>query len=90
MGESKSSKYYNSGTPGANAAKAKKNAYQKEYNKTAAAKKHRAECNKGRKKLGLKKGDKRDASHTKSGKMVAEKRSTNRARQGAGGKRKLK
>lgn len=59
---------------------------QKEYNKTDKAKKHRAECNAGRRELGLKKGDKRDASHTKSGKMVAENRVTNRARNGANNK----
>jgi len=68
----------------------KKNAYQKKYNKKPGESEHRAECNKGRKDLGLKKGDKRDASHTKSGKMVVEKRSTNRGRQGAGGKAKKK
>jgi len=57
---------------------------QAEYNKTDKAKKHRAECNAGRRELGLKKGDKRDASHTKNGKMVAENRVTNRARNGHG------
>ena len=68
----------------------KKNDYQKRFNKKPGESKHRAECNKGRKDLGLKKGDKRDASHTKSGKMVAENRSANRGRQGAGGKAKKK
>ena len=67
-------------------ARAKKNAYQKEYNKKPSAVKHRVSCNKGRKDLGLKVGDKRDASHTKSGKVVKEKASTNRARNGANGK----
>lgn len=86
MGESKSSVYYAKNPD----ARAKKNAYQKDYNKKPAAKKHRAECNKGRKDLGLKKGDKRDASHTKSGKMVAEKSSTNRARNGSGSNKRLK
>ncbi len=71
-------------------ARAKKNAYQKEYNKKKGQSEYRAECNKARKDLGLKKGDKRDASHTKSGGMVAEDRSKNRARQGAGGKSKKK
>lgn len=61
-------------------ARAKKNAYQKDYNKQPGESKHRAECNKGRRELGLKKGDKRDASHTKKGNMVAEDRSKNRAR----------
>ena len=67
-------------------AKAKKDAYQKEFNKRPGESEHRAECNAGRKKLGLKKGDKRDASHTKSGDMVAENRVTNRARNGANNK----
>jgi hypothetical protein len=40
------------------------------------------EANKGRRKLGLKKGDVRDASHTKKGGVVAEHRSKNRARKG--------
>jgi hypothetical protein len=84
--KSKSALYYSKNPE----AKAKKNAYQKEYNKSTAAKKHRAECNKGRKDLGLKKGDKRDASHTKSGKMVTESRTVNRARNGAGSNKRLK
>lgn len=54
--------------------------------KKAAAKplaiKKRGEANKARKELGLKKGDKRDASH-KNGKIVAEDRKINRARGGA-------
>lgn len=57
-----------------------------ETSKKAAAKpeaiKKRVECNKARKDLGLKKGDKRDASH-KNGKIVAEDRKINRARGGA-------
>ena len=67
-------------------AREKRLAYQRSYNKTDEAKKHRAECNAGRKELGLKKGDKRDASHTKNGKIVAEDRKVNRSRQGANGK----
>jgi hypothetical protein len=54
--------------------------------KKAAAKpsaiKKRVESNAGRKALGLKKGDKRDASH-KGGRIVAEDRKINRARGGA-------
>lgn len=54
--------------------------------KKAAAKpsaiQKRVEANKARKALGLKKGDKRDASH-KDGKIVAEDRKINRARGGA-------
>jgi hypothetical protein len=62
--------------------------------KKAAAKpeaiKRRVESNKARKELGLKKGDTRDASHTKSGKLVAESRSANRARNGHGNNGRLK
>ena len=79
---SKSARYYQTHP----LAKAKKNAYQKKFNKQPGESAHRAECNAGRKKLGLKKGDKRDASHTKGGGMVAESRKTNRSRQGANGK----
>jgi len=57
-----------------------------ETSKKAAAKplaiKKRVEANAGRKSLGLKKGDARDASH-KGGKIVAEDRKINRARGGA-------
>ena len=82
MALGKTAKYYRENPE----AREKRNAYQRAYNKTEEAKKHRAECNAGRKELGLKKGDKRDASHTKSGKMVAEDRVKNRSRQGANGK----
>ena len=61
-------------------AKAKKNAYMRKYNKKKGQSAYRSECNKARRDLGLKKGDKRDASHTKSGGFVAESRSKNRAR----------
>ncbi len=80
--KSKSSKYYSNNPK----AREKKNAYQKEYNKSSSAKKHRAECNKARKELGLKVGDKRDASHTKGGGFVAESRKMNRGRNGSNGK----
>lgn len=62
--------------------------------KKAAAKpeaiKKRTEANQARKELGLKKGDPRDASHAKGGKIVAEHRKTNRGRNGHGGKSVLK
>lgn len=63
-----------------------KAAYQKKYNATPKAKKKRAEDNKARRDLGLKKGDTRDASR-KGGKFVAEERSANRARGGRIGNR---
>jgi hypothetical protein len=56
--------------------------YQKKYNATPKAKKKRAEDNKARKALGLKKGDKRDASRTKGGGFKAESRAANRSRGG--------
>lgn len=86
MGQSKTSKYYAENPEAAE----KRREYQRKRNKTKANKDYRAECNAARVKLGLKKGDGMDASHTKSGKIVAEKRSANRARNGSGGSRKLK
>ena len=78
----KTSDYYKANPEAA----AKHRAYQRRYNKTASAKKSRAEDNKARKDLGLKKGDPRDASRKKvlgkDGKMttrfVAEHKSKNR------------
>lgn len=61
-----------------------KAAYQKKYNATPEAKRKRAEDNKARRELGLKKGDPRDASR-KGGKFVAEHRSSNRSRGGKSG-----
>lgn len=54
--------------------------YKREYKKFQSSpdqKKKRAARNKARRKLGLKKGDTRDASHTKNG-VVAKPRSVNR------------
>ena len=82
MAKGKTAKYYAENPKAAE----KKREYQREYNKKPAAVKHRVECNKARKDLGLKVGDKRDASHTKTGKIVAEDSSKNRARQGANGR----
>lgn len=79
---SKTSEYYKKNPKAA----AKRRAYQREYNKKDGQSEYRSECNKERAKLGLKKGDKRDASHTKSGTIIAEHRSTNRKRNGANGK----
>ena len=61
-------------------------AYQKKYNATPKAKKKRAADNTARRRLGLKKGDKRDASR-KSGGFVAESRAAHRARGGRKGDR---
>lgn len=61
---------------------AKKRAYQREYNKTEGAKKHRAELNKKNRDSGTYgNGDKKDASHSADGKsMTMEDQSKNRAR----------
>ncbi len=61
--------------------------YQKKYNATPKAKKKRAEDNKARRELGLKKGDPRDASRQPGGGFKAEHRSANRARGGRVGNR---
>jgi hypothetical protein len=47
------------------------------------AKRKRAEANKARKELGLKKGSIMDASHKPNGKIVAEHRKLNRGRGGS-------
>lgn len=74
----KTAKYYAANPE----ARKKRLEQQKEYNKTEKGLKLRVEANAGRKKLRLKKGDVRDASHTKKGTVVAEHRSKNRARKG--------
>lgn len=63
---------------------------QKEYASSGKQKKYRAELNKANKKLGSKKGDQKDASHTRSGKIVLEKQSANRARNASGNNKRLK
>jgi len=61
---------------------AKKRAYQKEYNKTPSAKKHRTELNKDNRDLGTYgNGDGKDVSHSADGKSTTlESQSKNRAR----------
>jgi hypothetical protein len=78
----RTAKYYKE-NPEANERRLKQ---QSRYNKTEKGLLSRVEANKGRGKLGLKKGDLRDASHTKDGGVVAEHRVKNRARNGANGK----
>lgn len=72
-------------------AKASDRNYKKEYASyggTPKAKKNRAAANRARKKLGLKKGDPRDAGHVKrgggegKGNIKAQSRSSNRAHGG--------
>ena len=78
----KSAKYYRSN----DLARKKKNAAQRKINKTTKAKKYRAELLKARRKDGNVGKGGMDYSHTKSGSIVREDPSTNRARQGANGK----
>jgi hypothetical protein len=63
--------------------------YDTEYHSTPERKKYRAELNKARRKRHLK-GDSRDLSHRKDGKLVLENRSANRARNHSDGKSSLK
>jgi len=69
------------------AARAKKKAYDTEYHKSPARKKYRAKLNKDNRKAGTYgNGDGKDRSHDSSGKTKSESQSTNRARNGKGGK----
>lgn len=84
-GKSSSAKYFASHPE----ARAKKNAYNKEYHATPERKNYREELNKvNRANKGY--GDGKDLSHTKSGKLVKETRSNNRARNGKGDNKRLK
>lgn len=61
----------------------RKRAYDKERNKSEEQKKYRVELNRENRKRGTYgNGDGKDVSHTKDGRMVLEKASTNRARNG--------
>lgn len=67
--------------------KKKKLEYDKKYQATEKRKKYRAELNKANRDSGTYgNGDGLDASHTKSGKVVKEKMSKNRGRNGQNGK----
>lgn len=74
-GKSRSAKYYQKNKK----ARDKKKAYDKKYHSSKARKKYRAALNKFNRKKG-RKGDNKDASHTKRGKLVLERMSKNRAR----------
>lgn len=85
MGNSKSSKYFAANPE----ARKKKNEYNKEYHATEERKKYRAELNRANRKAGTYgNGDSKDMSHTKSGKIVSESASKNRARNGKKGSSK--
>jgi len=84
-GESESAKYFKSNAK----ARKKKQEYNKEYNKRPEQVKQRVETNRANRQagtygkmteMGL------DRSHTKKGKLVLEKASKNRARNGKNGK----
>jgi len=60
--------------------RAKKNAAQRKLNKSPENKKYRAELNAARRKAGVYGKGGKDFSHTKSGRLVRENPSTNRAR----------
>lgn len=80
---SKSKKYYDSNPD----AKKRKSAYDALYHSTSERRKYRSKLNKANRKAGTYgNGDDMDMSHTRSGKLVKEHQSKNRARNGAGGK----
>jgi hypothetical protein len=87
MGKSRSAKYYASNPE----AKKKKNDYNSEYHASPERKKYRAKLNKANRNAGTYgNGDGKDMSHTKSGKLVKERQSVNRARNGHGKNGRLK
>ena len=65
----------------------RKRAYDKKYHQTKSRKRYRARLNKANKDAGTYgKGDGKDMSHTKSGKLKLELKRINRERNGANGK----
>jgi hypothetical protein len=81
-GKSKSAVYFQKNAD----ARKKKNAYNTAYHATPERKKYRVKLNKANRQAGTYgNGDGKDMSHTKSGKLVKESQSTNRARNGKDG-----
>jgi hypothetical protein len=80
--KSKSARYYASNPE----ARKKKNAYNTRYHSTAKRRKYRADLAKARRKRGIMSKGGGDMSHTKSGRLVRESASKNRARNGSNGK----
>ena len=69
------------------AARKKKLAYDKKYQATPKRVQYREDLNQANRKAGTYgNGDGKDMSHTKRGKMVPERQSTNRARNGRNGR----
>jgi hypothetical protein len=86
-GKSKSAKYFAANPE----ARAKKNAYNKEYHSTPERNKYRAKLNMTNREAGTYgNGDGKDLSHTKNGKLIKETKATNRARNGKGNNKRLK
>ena len=79
--------------PGSNKATGRDLSYQKEYNKKPSEVAKRVELNREarkRKIYGKRHAKGVDLSHTKSGKLILEAKSKNRARQGSNGRSTLK
>ena len=84
---SRTARYYRSNPK----AREKKKEYDTNYHSTSKRRAYRSELNKENRRRGTYgNGDGKDVSHTKKGRTVLESQSKNRARQGAGGKRKRK
>ena len=84
---SKSAQYYRKNK----AARDKKKKYDTKYHKTASRRQYRSELNQENRRRGTYgNGDGKDVSHTRRGGTTLDSMSKNRARQGAGGKRKRK
>lgn len=80
--KSRTARYYASNPK----ARAKKKKYDTAYHSTAERRAYRAKLAKARRKRGMMGKGGPDLSHTKSGKLVKESVSKNRARNGANGK----
>ena len=80
--KSRSARYYASNPK----ARAKKKKYDTKYHSTPERRKYRSELNAARRKRGIAGKGGGDLSHTKSGKLVRESVSKNRARNGANGR----
>jgi hypothetical protein len=86
-GTSKSAKYLKENPE----ARKKKQAYDKKYHQSEERKDYRASLNKANRDAGTYGNkDGKDASHTRSGKIVKESASKNRARNGKGNNSRLK
>ena len=84
--DKRTAKYYRNNPD----ARQKKAAYDTEYHSTPTRKKYRRKLAKARRKAGVMGKGGKDMSHTKSGKLVLEAPSPNRARQGSGNNPKKK